>query len=75
MQSLTFRCPRTGLTFHSGIQMDRRTFVSIQPVKLSLSCSCCARTQQFSIEDAQLADVAHAFSGAKSLMQEVLVVY
>jgi hypothetical protein len=55
--------------------MDRRTFASIQPVKLSLSCSCRARTDQFSIKDAQLADEAHAFSGAGSLMQQVLAVY
>jgi hypothetical protein len=55
--------------------MDRRTFFSIQPVKLALSCSCCARTHQFSIEDAQLADETHASSGAGSFMQQVLAVY
>jgi hypothetical protein len=75
MKSLIFRCPRTGLTFHSGIQMDQRTFYTIQPVKLRLSCSCCARTHQFSIEDAKLTDEANVFSGVGSLMQQVLAVY
>jgi hypothetical protein len=75
MQSLTFRCPRTGLRFHSGIQMDRRTLATIQPVKLTLSCRCCAQTHQFPINDAQLADAEYGYRDAVPLTQQVLSDY
>ena len=50
MQSLVFKCPRTGLNIDSEIGTDRRTLSRIQGVRFSLRCPHCKRAHRLRID-------------------------
>ena len=58
METLAFKCPRTGRVIETGIVVDEATRLKIKALKLSLKCPHCGAAHQFPIESGFLAEAA-----------------
>jgi hypothetical protein len=52
---IVFRCPVTGHSFESGIEMDLLTFQRIRHLSVHVRCPACAHRRELTVADGHLA--------------------